>query len=251
MQRLLAKPSPPPKPKPEVLLKPKLTAEQVLDGFLKNTGGAAAYAKITSAVASGTVAFVGQATRGTVEIKSKAPNKFLMRLLLPTQGEVSLGFDGKEGWSRDPNLGLRILRGAELAQLKLQALQTNAPQNWRSYFKKVENLGVAKVGAASFYKLRLWPKDGSAPMIQFHDTTTLLLIRTDQVQESPQGKLSTTTYTSDWRLTEGVKTPFQMRQKTKELELVFTFTQLRNNVPLLDTDFVRPAEVPNKPAKVR
>ena len=108
----------------------RLTAEQILDGFVKNTGGTA-YSKLTSSVAVGTVQLSGQAS-GTVEIKSKAPHKFLLRMVLPQYGEIATGFDGKEGWTRDPNLGLRLLQGEELAQLKLQALQSSAPQCWRS-----------------------------------------------------------------------------------------------------------------------
>ena len=239
--------SKPKKPTPH----PPLTAEQVLDGFVKNTGGATTYAHVTSAVATGNVQFKGQKSVGAVEIKSRVPDRFLMRLLFPEQGEVSLAYNGMEGWTRDPNLGLRILHGAELAQLRLQALQTNAPQSWRSYFKKVESQGQVKVGTTTYYKLRLWPKDGSAPVLQFHDATTLLLVRTDQVQESPQGKRNTITYTSDWRLIEGIKTPFQIRQKTPDVELLLTLTKVQNNLPVPESDFARPAEVPSKPAKVK
>lgn len=242
MQHKALPPSPP--------QKPKLTAEQVLDGFIKNTGGPA-YAKLVSTVATGTVLLTGQKQPGTVELKSKAPHKFLLRMVLPGLGEVAMGYDGKEGWARDPNLGLRLLHGEELAQLRLQALQSIAPQSWRSLFKRVENLGVSKAGMSSFYKLRLYPKDGSAPLLQFHDTTTLLLTRTDQLQATPQGKVNTVTYFSDWRTNDGIRAAFQMRQKTKELELVMTLTQVQNNLPLSDTDFARPAEAPNKPAKVR
>ncbi len=237
----------PPKPSPL----PKLTAEQVLDGFVKNTGGAAAYARVTSASAQGTVQFVGQSAVGAVEIRSRVPDRFLMRLIFPERGEVALAYNGKEGWARDPNLGLRLLRGEELAQLRLQALQTNAPQSWRNYFKKVESLGLVQAGATRFYKLRLWPKDGGAPLMQLHDVSTLLLMRTDQVQESPQGKLNTVTYTSDWRLVEGIKTPFQIRQKTPDVELLLKLNKVQNNLPLPETDFARPAEAPSKPAKVK
>lgn len=230
--------------------KPKLSAEQVLDGFLKNTGGSA-YAQLTSSVAVGTVQLTGQKQPGSVEIKSKAPNKFLLRMVLPDLGEVAMGYDGKEGWARDPNLGLRLLKGEELAQLRLQALQSIAPQNWRNLFKRVENLGVSKAGSTSFYKLRLFPKDGSAPILQFHDTTTLLLTRTDQAQATPQGKMNTITYFNDWRTNNGIRTSFQMRQRTRDLELVMTLTQVQNNLPLPDSDFARPAESPNKPAKVK
>lgn len=219
-------------------------------GFIKNTGGTA-YTRLRSTQATGTVLLTGQREPGTVELKSKAPNKFLLRMVLPGLGEVAMGYDGKEGWARDPNLGLRLLRGEELAQLRLQALQSIAPQDWKTHFKRVELLGVSAVGANRFYKLRLTPRDGSAPQVQFHDTQTLLLTRTDQLQATPQGKVQTVTYFNDWRSNDGIRMAFQMRQKTRELELVLTLTEVKNNLPLPDSDFARPAETPNKPAKVR
>ena len=115
----------------------------------------------------------------------------------------------------------------------------------------MESLGLVKVGTTSFYKLRLWLHDGTSPIVQYHDTTTLLLTRMDQVQVTPQGKLNTLTYFSDWRLTDGIKTAFQMRQKSATIELVLTLARIQNNLPLLESDFTRPAEAPNKPAKVR
>jgi hypothetical protein len=243
-----AKPTPRPVSKPTP--RPRLIAEQVLDGFIKNTGGAA-YEKLTSFVALGSVQLTGQPQPGTVELKSKAPDRFLLRMLFPGQGEVATGYNGKEGWARDPNQGLRLLRGEELAQLRLQALQSIAAHRWRSYFKRVESLGVVQAGTLRLYRLRLFPKDGSAPVIQYHDTTTLLLVRTDQTQATPQGKLSTITYFNDWRTVQGITSAFLMRQKTKDLELTLTLTSIQNNLPLPETDFARPAEVPNKPAKVK
>lgn len=232
--------------KPKTATPPKRTAEQVLDGFLKNTGGPA-YARIRSSLSQGTISNPSGVI-GRIEIKVKVPDKFLMRILTPT-GETAIGYDGKEGWTRDPNKELRLLKGAELAQLQLQALQTNAPQNWRSYFKTVELLGLTRAGSVVCYKLRLVPKNGSSPILQYHDAQSLLLIRSDQVLESPQGKQPAVTYAADFRLVDGVKTAFKMRQRIPDTEILIQLTTVKNNVPISDSEFARPAEEPGKPAK--
>ncbi len=232
--------------KPKSTAIPKRTAEQVLDGFLKNTGGPA-YNKITTSLSQGTVS-TPSGVAGRIEIKVKAPDKFMMRILT-AEGDTAIGYDGKEGWTREPNKGLRLLQGGELAQLRLQALQSNAPQNWRSYYKTVELIGLSRAGALVCYKLRLVPKNGSMPITQYHDVQTLLLIRSDQVLESPEGKQPTETYASDYRLVDGVKTAFKMRQRIPGTEMLIQLTKVQNNLPLSDSEFDRPQEEPNKPAK--
>lgn len=232
--------------KPKTAPLPKRTAEQVLDGFLKNTGGPA-YTRISSSLSKGTIS-TPSGVSGQIEIKVKVPSRFLMRITTEA-GETAIGYDGKEGWTRDPNTGLRLLEGGELAQLQLQALQTNAPQSWRSHFKSVELLGMTRSGAIVCYKIRLFPRNGSAPIIQYHDAQTLLLIRSDQVLESPQGKQATVTFAGDYRLVDGVKTAFKMRQRIPETEMLIQLTTVQNNIPLADSEFMRPAEEPTKPHK--
>jgi len=227
---------------------PKRTVEQVLDGFIKKTGGPA-YAKITSSVSRGTMSTNG-GVQGTVEIRLKAPDKFLLRLVV-ARGEIAVGYDGKVGWMRDPDTGLRLLAGGELAQLRLQALQTNAPQSWRTYTAKAELLGLSRVGGAICHKVRLLPKNGGAPLVQYYEVNTLLLLRADQVQESPQGKQPTETYPSDYRVVDGVKTAFKMRQVVPGAEMTFQLNTVQNNVPVAASDFAPPKEEPSKPAKVR
>lgn len=233
---------------PKPVLAPKRTVEQILDGFIKKTGGPA-YGRITSSLSRGTLSATG-GTKGTFEIKLKTPDKFLMRLIVD-RGEIAIGYDGKEGWMRDPDSGLRLLQGAELAQLRLQALQTNSPQSWRSYFGKVELLGLSRIEGAVCYKVRLFPKNGGEPLVQYYETSTLLLLRSDQAQETPQGKQPTQTYPSDYRAVDGVKTAFKMRQVVPGTEMTFQLTSVQNNIPLVASDFARPKEEPNKPAKIR
>ena len=81
------------------------TAREIVDRFVKASGGAEALQSIKSMRAKGTFSIVGQSLNGTLDMMSARPNKLLMRLSIPAIGTVEEGFDGKVGWSLDPLQG--------------------------------------------------------------------------------------------------------------------------------------------------
>lgn len=216
----------------------KPTADQILDRYALVTGGPA-WEKLTSFTAKGTVSLPAQSIKGTVEINAKAPNKIAVKQAIGGVGETLSGFDGKEGWSKDPFSGLRVLSGAELSQLEAQATLSLRPTQWRKQYAKAELLGTTKVGGAPAYKVRLTPKVGS-PETQYFDVKTGLQVRSDQVAETPQGKIPVEGYLSDYRTVAGVKIPFKTRQVASTTEAVIQFTEVKTNIALDDTLFAKP-----------
>jgi zinc protease len=228
---------------------PKLTAEQVLDKSTVASGGAAAIARLKTTTTKGTVSLPAMNINGTMEINSKAPNKFYLRMNLSGIGEQQNGFDGTTAWSKDPISGLRTLTGAEAMQAKAQA-EAQAQLSWKLLYSKMEMLGGRKVGNTPCYALKLTQRTGGSVATQYYDAKTFLLLRADAVTESPQGKIPGETYTSDYRVVDGVKMPFKIRQVIAgQQEILITLTEVKNNLPLDDKLFVKPAEEPTKPAK--
>lgn len=228
---------------------PKRTAEQILDRAVAATGGRAAYARIRSTEARGTISLTAQNIKGSYVIRAKAPNKFVTTQTIQGIGETAQGFDGKIGWAKDPFLGLRTLAGEELAQMRDQAA-FNADTRWKAIYPKVEALGIGKVGETPAYRVRLTPKQG-APQVRYFDAKTFLLLRVDTIVVSPQGKIPTESYLSDYRVVDGVKVPFKTRQvvpNTAEVELLMT--SVRNNVPIPDAAFALPKAPPGTKRKM-
>ncbi|MGC1596474.1 MAG: hypothetical protein WA774_14040, partial [Candidatus Acidiferrales bacterium] len=97
------------------------TADQVLDHYVNAIGGRAAWSKLNSRVSKGTIEIPSMNNlAGTVEIHEKAPNSMLAVITLG--GAVfEQGFDGTTAWSDDPQNGLRVLSGAELADARREA----------------------------------------------------------------------------------------------------------------------------------
>lgn len=170
---------------------------------------------------------------------AKAPNKLLVMQNIQGIGEVTQGYDGQVGWRQDPFQGTRELDDVELANLKREAT-FNADLKWRELYEKVELMGTEKVGEQQAYVIRLTPRVGK-PITRYYDTQTFLLLRSDSVQEGPQGTIPVETYFSDYRQVDGVKVPFQVTQKTSIGDGVVKLTEVKNNVEIDDAKFAKPA----------
>lgn len=219
---------------------PKPTGAQLMDKNVTVTGGAA-WQGVQSFVARGTVSVPAQSISGTVEIFAKAPGKFGMKQSIKGIGESSSGFDGTVGWSKDAFSGLRELKGAELAALKAQSAVALRPGLWKTVYTSAVLQGTVKVNGAPAYKVKLTPKSGS-PETQYFDVKTGLQVRTDQVVESPQGKLAVEAYLSDYRSVGGIKMPFKTRQLVGQAEIVIQLTEVKLNASPDDALFAKPKE---------
>lgn len=216
------------------------TVAQIFDAYINATGGKAAYARLTSTVTIGTFSITGQKIKGSYEVQAKAPDKIFVSQTIEGLGKTDQGYDGTTGWSRDPINGLRVLSGAELTQLKEQA-RFNGLLFWKEMYPKTEVLGIRPVGSAKAYAVRLTPAGGK-PMIQYFDVTTKLMVRQDQMVESPQGSIPTESYPSNWKAVDGVKQPYTMRQVIAgSNEIITTSTSIKNNTAIPDSIFAKPA----------
>ncbi len=224
---------------PPVTQPPGLTAEQILEKSIEAVGGREAYAHLRTTLARGTVEFQGQHLHGAVEFYAKAPNKRLLVFDLEHLGPTRQGFDGKVAWIEDPINGLRELAGPDLERVRLEA-DFHRPLKWRELYAAVEFAGVQHVAGRQAYVLRLTPRRGK-PALHYYDAESFLLVRQDLVQETTQGTIEVRAWLSDYRDAGGVKAPFRIEQELPGAKVVIQFTEIRNNVPLDDALFAKPA----------
>jgi len=214
---------------------PLRTAEAILDAAYTAMGSEKASA-FTSTVITGTLAMASQGINGTVVMKVKG-SAFTMSQIIPRIGEIRMGFDGKNGWIRDPFNGLRELKGDELAQAKTDV---DRSIDWRKEMKSATLAAPRKVAGNWCYVIRMVPKSG-APSTQYFDSKSLLLVRTDVVASGPSGKIPTESYLSDYREVEGMKMPWRTRSVIAGgQEVVITYTKVEVNVPVDDSEFAKP-----------
>jgi hypothetical protein len=225
---------------PKAAPKAALTAEQILDKAVEASGGRAAYEKHTSLVLKGTFAIPNQSLNGTIEVYSKAPNLSLAVTNIPNIFSQSEGFDGASAWSKDTLSGMRSKTGVELATAR-RAATFNADLKWRELWKGVELVGAGKVGDRDAHVVKFIPKDGEgSPLTNYYDAETFLLLRSDSIQESPQGTIPVTSLFSDYRTVGGIKTPFAIEQQIPIMTMKMTVTEMTFDVPIEDAKFAKP-----------
>lgn len=219
---------------------PAITAQELLNRNIAATGGRAAYERLTSTTMKGNLEIRAQGLTGTLEIFQKAPDKFLSVQTLSGIGEIRQGVDGAVGWAKDPFTGVRTLEGVELA-LQRRAARFNAVLHAAELYERMEVTGQAVIDGRPHYVLRLTPKEGK-PLVQWIDGRTFLITRSEMTVQGPQGEMTMASRLSDYRLVDGVRVPFRLVSTIGgAVELTITITEVKNNVPLEDSIFARPA----------
>jgi outer membrane lipoprotein-sorting protein len=215
------------------------SVDQILDKYIKAIGGKAAVQKQTSRVAKGTFDIPAMGAGGPITLYSKAPNKSLRVIEIPGFGIIQQGYNGSVGWSQDPQGGLRELAGAELVQAKREA-DFYADIKLKELYSKMTVKGKEKVGNGEAYVVEAVPTEGSPETLYF-DTQSGLIVRTDTVAETPQGKQAFQTYLENYKEVEGIKMPFLIRQNSSAISFTVTLEEVKFNVPIDDAKFNKPA----------
>ena len=195
--------------------------------------------KFTSRVSTGTVELAPMGARGQITITQKAPNKMLTTMTLTGLGEFQTGFDGKTGWSKDTINGLRELTAGELTATRRGA-QFNQTDMSKLYSTTTVT-GRDKVGDREVYVVEAVPTEGGAPVKMYFDAQNGLMLRIDSVTESPQGKISIQSYMEDYRAVDGINSPMTLRQVIGPTTIIMRFTEIKHDVAVNDTLFVKPA----------
>jgi hypothetical protein len=220
--------------------KPK--AEDILDNYVKVTGGKAAFDKIQSVVAKGTFELAGVGIKGALTIYQAAPNKMYTEIDLGAMvGKIEQGTDGKVFWENSAIQGARLLEGDEKAAAKLEA-SINSEANWRDHYKSAELTGEENVDGKPAYKVVLTPKEGP-PSTRFYDKTSGLLVKVAQTLNTPMGQVNTEAVISDYKKIGEITYPHKMQQKVGPQQVVITFDKVELNAKIPSERFALPEAV--------
>jgi hypothetical protein len=216
------------------------TADQIVDKYIEASGGRAAWEKLNSRVSKGTITVPAANASGPVEIDEKAPNKLLVSVTI--SGSVFLqGFDGKVGWSEDPQNGLREQTGAELTEVKREA-DFYHPLDLRKLYATLAVAGTEKIGERTVYVVEARAPEGGSPDRIFFDAQTGLPVRVITQHHNFDGSVEDFQEDfGDYRTVDGVKIPFTVEQSDSQLAFSIRLEQVRHNVELKDSDFEKPA----------
>ncbi len=215
------------------------TADEVLAHYIRALGGEQALRKITSRVMKGKFEVPAQQISGEAEIDMAAPESFYSLVRITDAGDYIEAFDGKAGWSSDPQHGVREVRGRELEELR-RSSQFRHELRFRQMFPQVRVLESTLEGGIPVWVLEATPAGGPAEKFYF-DAQNGLLVRHDSTQFTPEGEVPIEHRYSDYIAVDGVQVPSLLRHKDPSIEWQVKFTEIRNNLAIDPHKFAKPS----------
>jgi outer membrane lipoprotein-sorting protein len=125
-----------------------------------------------------------------------------------------------------------------LAAAKLDA-EFLKPIKIKQLYPKIVVKGKDKVGEREVYVLEATPVESSVETWYF-DTQSGLMLRQDAEREGPQGKQPVQTFLDNYKVVDGVKLPFTIRQVTPAFTIDIKIEDVKHNVPIDDAKFNKP-----------
>jgi hypothetical protein len=220
------------------------SAEKIIDKFIEVTGGTEVWEKNTVMKATGTFSMPAMGISATIEVYKQAPNKVHTAIISDAFGNMEEGFDGTVAWEKSMMTGSKIKTGSELAMSRRMA-QFNPWAVWKDYYQSATTLGQEKVDEVDCYKVEMVPNEGEGePELNFFAVDTGLLIKTSSVLVNDMGRITIDAYLLDYRETEGVVSPYKVRQVLMGMqEMVMTFDEQTFNAEIPEGTFDLPDDV--------
>ena len=214
------------------------TLDQVLDKYVDALGGREAWKKLVSRQSTGTIEVPAMKLSGTFQVTEKAPNRMLS-VVVVAGANFREGFDGKTGWSDDPQNGVREQTGLELEEARRQADFYHS-LDLRQLYKKLTLTGTEKIGDRNAYVVEAATGSGDPDKMYF-DTETGLALRVVGQHHTPEGASVVQEDLDDYRVVDGVKVPFTILQTTAESAFTIKIAEVHHNLTVDDAQFSKPA----------
>jgi hypothetical protein len=231
------------------------SVDQILSKYVAALGGEQAMRKVTTRVITGTQN-LPTGPGGTVptpaklERSLKAPN-LILEVYTAEKFAISSGFDGKAAWAKNQNGNVNSpAPGGVDAERAQRAALFNEPLTLKQQYPTMTVDGIAKVNGKDTYVVVGTPAANTPERLYF-DTQTGLLLRKWTYLDTASGRSPFQLDFDNYRDTgSGVKIPFVVRMSPAgartEMEPTSTLriTSVKDNVPLDDARFVKPAAAP-------
>jgi hypothetical protein len=216
-------------------------AETILDKYVEATGGKAAYAKVHSEIATGSITLGGMGIKGSMTVYQLEPDKGLIEIEIEGIGKMQEGTDGDVAWGMNPMQGPRIKEGEERAKA-LETARLGAEAQWRDLYKSAETAGIEAVDGKDCYKVVMTPKTGS-PVTKWFDKESNLMVKSLSTVKTAMGEVQSDSTMSDYRKEGDILMPHKMVSHAMGQEITMTIDTVKYNPEIPKDKFALPAEI--------
>ena len=204
--------------------------DKILKNAVKSLGGEKVLRRLSSKQKKGTITRIRDNVNGNFLSQNSQPN-FFTETFDVSGFENSVGFNGKSGWRRDSQNGLRTLTGDEGKSLQAEAAYRN--NLWLNYKKeksKISSGGQTQINGKQANIVSLNTAKGVLIKIYF-DAASGLPVR----EEFPQ--LFLITDYADYRNVNGVQEPFLITSTIDNEKYEIKLDSVVHNSPIAKTVF--------------
>lgn len=194
----------------------EITAEQILNRFVKVTGGRKSREKVTARLSTGKLIYEvgGQKIDATFSIDQMAPDLSRLEVEIPSFGTVVIGFDGEKGWTLNPQSGDEVFDETRSEAVAVGGSFHGIAQ-WRKYYKSVELGKSEKINGSEAHRVNCTTKSGMK-FAHFFDKKTGLHVKSLEPAQNPQLSADVLEVViDDYREVDGVQYPFRIQQTAR------------------------------------
>jgi hypothetical protein len=231
------KPEAPPPSQPSADLP---EAGTIIARYIEAVGGKDALLKTVSRHIRGTFSIPAQGMEGSLEMFRSIPNKLLIRVNIPSMGEMAQGFNGQVGFTSNPMQGASLLEGNQLKQIG-ETADFYTELHRAEKFTSMETVELTEFQGKPCYRVKLVTKTGRE-YAEFFDQQTGLLAGDVGEQEIPGGTAEQITVYSDYKRFGDLLLPTRTATRIMTFEQVMTFESVEFNT-VDETVYELPEEV--------
>lgn len=209
-----------------------ITAETVIDTYIKAIGGKAAMEQIKDIQTTMELSTMGQSL--DAKVSQKAPNKFKMTINMKGQVFQEQIYDGEKG-AMSGMMGNKKLEGEELQALAEQAAMFTELDYAKNGYT-LEMKGMETVDGVEAYKVLVTSPSGSTTT-DYYSKESGLKIQSISTLESPQGAITQTVTYSDYKAVKGVLMAHKITQVNQFQTVTMTTKEVKVNEGISDDVF--------------
>lgn len=215
------------------------TVSQVIERFIRAVGGRAAWLRIKTQYAAGTIEVTTTGGKGTYEAYLKVPTKSLVIVRLAGI-EIKHGFDGQMSWNQSQQNAAQYDPPAKQEASRRDA-DFHKYLNFRRHFRNARVTGIEEVEGAQAYVVEATPVGEKLPEKLYFNVRSGILVRRDTSSEKSEGKITTgIQYYDDYREIDGIKLAYGQRIIESDMTIVTKHMEVKNNLAISDVIFNKP-----------
>ena len=219
------------------------SGKEVLQRFVKVTGGMDKYKAIKSMTAEGKVSIPAANVEGEMKIFHQYPNKVLVEANISGLGEQKRGSNGDVAWENSTLQGPRILDGSEAKQLTQEA---NLERIFmpEKFYSEMKCVGKETVDDDECYKVELTSKDGKK-IVDFYSIDSGLKVKSNLTMEVQGSEMQIETKISDYRqVGDSIKASYKVEAVFPNgMSQVVQMEKVKYNAEIAEDKFNLPGEI--------